>query len=357
MALFALPGNRGIPNQVVDWVVENVPGYDSNQGQWAAGVKSTLIMNSQGTGGRALTKVITVAEASSKERKIYELLPGVVNEVERWDPVLQRPFLPQTNQDALDNEQGEPVLNKSTAKALKPKSIPKHSPERKRRMTASNRTSALPVLKSFIDEPLPSNSPEQQAATSVPKATRQNSVDAMDIDEEFVLPDITAALETDLPQPVDHEPSPTTLFGGDYGSAFTKLWKKECRPEFCVKSLFTEWPEYNPKHEDWKNAKISEISRRPKRKALLGKPVRVPALDRADASQSFTPSASVSPAKKIRSTREYIADDGMTIETFHSIDEFFGLSSDLVPAVENKQLVYRHLGTNKRVVYKTGLSV
>lgn len=96
MALCEADGNRLQSQSVVDWVVDNIPGYEYGVDMWENGIKAILSMHTGQKNRQLFTYTAWKEGESAKAGKggWYGLQPGVAKELEQWDPVLKQPVSP-----------------------------------------------------------------------------------------------------------------------------------------------------------------------------------------------------------------------------------------------------------------------
>jgi hypothetical protein len=96
MALLAAPGHRLQPISVPQWIHDNIPGYDMNEGRWKESIKATMNLNSQNKYGMQLMTRVPCKEGDggSGQGYWYVLLPELVGKIARWDSVNKCMIMP-----------------------------------------------------------------------------------------------------------------------------------------------------------------------------------------------------------------------------------------------------------------------
>ncbi|KAM3420892.1 hypothetical protein BST61_g4127 [Cercospora zeina] len=145
-------------------------------------------------------------------------------------------------------------------------------------------------------------------------------------------------------------------------------------------SLFADRPQYDPQTEIAQRDKIAAIARRRRRKDMFGKPPghsvlgftpifpqqwppRPTSAAGGESSEASSSSSvlggggkrNVVAAEKPKSRLLAPRPDGMQIEVFDTLEDFLNVPEGLVPAIMDKQLVYRHRAGMSRTVYRTGI--
>ncbi|KAF2209022.1 hypothetical protein CERZMDRAFT_87221 [Cercospora zeae-maydis SCOH1-5] len=137
-------------------------------------------------------------------------------------------------------------------------------------------------------------------------------------------------------------------------------------------SLFAYRPQHDPKTEIAQRDKIAEIARRPRRKEIFGKPpghsvlgftpifppqwsCPASATGSSEASSVLGNKRNLAISEKPRSRLLDLRPDGTQIELFDTLEDFLNVPDGLVPAIMDRQLVYRHGAGMSRTVYRTGI--
>lgn len=138
--------------------------------------------------------------------------------------------------------------------------------------------------------------------------------------------------------------------------------------DYTAKSLFDEWPEFDPANSFDKEAKIAEIKKRPSRKQMFKKPAMYSRLcsnddepaSKPQATRTSTPNsfcAAERTGKALR--RTFPLQENLT--HYDTLEEFFGLPANPMPFIHHGQLAYRDgtRGENgelprAKIIYKTG---
>ena len=138
--------------------------------------------------------------------------------------------------------------------------------------------------------------------------------------------------------------------------------------DYSARSLFDEWPEYDPKNGFDKAVKLAEIKMRPSRKEMFGKPAMYSRLASNESAKPLR-DPGVSAASSLRGSAERINKPARRVpdsdafsleENVHhcdTLEEFFGLPDNPIPFIDKGQLVYRdgtrgEDGVLPRVKYK-----
>ncbi|KAK5114947.1 hypothetical protein LTR85_009985 [Meristemomyces frigidus] len=139
--------------------------------------------------------------------------------------------------------------------------------------------------------------------------------------------------------------------------------------DYSAKSLFDEWPEYDPANQFDKEAKIAEIKKRPTRKQMFGKPAMYSRLGSNNetakplqAARTSTPNSLRGSAERTKRPTSFSAfplEENVT--HYDTLEEFFDLPANPIPFIHHGQLAYRD-GTRDengklpraKIIYKTG---
>lgn len=382
MALCAADDNRATSRWISEWIARNIPNYALGEGVWAQSLKSVVCLNAAGRTGKSLVTSITVSPPdSSSKRVVYELLSGLKDELELWDEVLQRPMLPLARrqsyrQPLLGKAPEENIVEKTTMDPVddvmdvdNDEFIQQHQDQGADSDDATDNEdwtidamrkldAGMGTLAPQLSRPEGSETPQKQRPVSSISRRLSNMWDAStegtrrDSQPTVSVPSTQLFTAADLQK----EASPPYI-DEDEERALLHMIREDHRTRNSTsRSLFTDRPQYDLSSEVKRQAKIAEISKRPRRKDIIGKPAGYSVLGWTGFFEErlSTTSRNVSPAKKNRGP-PLLADDGTLIQVFSSLDDFLGLPDDLVPAIVNKQLVYRHKDGNKRAVYRTGI--
>ncbi|PPJ59514.1 hypothetical protein CBER1_11661 [Cercospora berteroae] len=419
MALCAAEEHAATTKWVANWVANNIPNYHIGEGSWAKHMEAVMCLNATGRSGKIiLTSAETqiVEGGKPKTRKLYSLLPGLEDQLEHWDEVLQQPRSPITSrkQDITDiattavNDSDVPqqrrpmqklpplklraqgssqvpeanavdIRDRNTADAAFPETDSSDSdtdhrtrirPRKVISATAAE-NQELDGDSSEEDVPLMSrlghHSPSEQlpfaanalvkrvnrSITTTPSATLQ--------EHEYVAPAVAAADRQELDPPFIHEEEELALLQMIDNDNKNRIHSSL--------SLFADRPQYDPNSADKRRAKMAEIAQRPRRKEIFGKPAGHSVLGFTPLFQQWSrPSSALAsdsktgplgkrndntgkPKSRLREPRP----DGTQIEEFATLEDFLNLPDDLVPAIVDKQLVYRHRSGMSRTMYKTGI--
>ncbi|GIZ44311.1 hypothetical protein CKM354_000751300 [Cercospora kikuchii] len=418
MALCAAEEHTATPKWVTNWVANNIPNYHLSEGDWAKHMEAVMCLNATGRSGKIM---LTSAEAQiveggrPKTRKMYSLLPGLEDQLEHWDEVLQQPRSPITSrkQDITDlattavNGRGVPQQHRAVEKlpplklrANASSHVPKaNAMDIRDRDTADaafseshssnsdtdHRTRIRPRIaisatvavnhelddSSEEDVPLMSrlghHSPSEQlpsAANAPAKRVNRSITPAPSAtlqEHEHVAPAVAAADRQDPEAPFLHEEEELALLQMIDNDNKNRIHSSL--------SLFADRPQYDPKSDDKRRAKMAEIAQRPRRKEVFGKPAghsvlgftplfpqwSRPSSALASGSEAGPLSKRTANTGKPKSRLREPRPDGTQIEEFATLEDFLNVPDDLVPAIVDKQLVYRHRSGMSRTMYKTGI--
>jgi len=185
-------------------------------------------------------------------------------------------------------------------------------------------------------------------------------------------PDITVS---PVPEqaPACRAPQPAfSLSNGLLSSSLAQLIKHNTQNrDFTAKSLFEEWPAYEPSNQFNREEKAAEIKQRPTRKQMFGKPAMYSKLasnERQGSWVSSTDQQGQDSGRRSSSTRDqgnltsFSFDLSEPVKHFDKLDDFLGLPNDPLPMLYNQELVFRD-GTREngrlpraKVYYKTGFA-
>lgn len=373
MALCAANANRATAQWISQWIARNIPNYALGEGKWAHNISAVLSQNAVGKTGKSLVTSIAVDSSSRAKRVVYELLPGLAEELELWDEVLQRPMLPLAKRQSY----GQPLLGKAPEENIvAQKTLPTGNMRMSKAKTTKTTMDPVDDVMDVDNDEFIQQHRDQGADSDDGTDNEDRTTDAMrkldagmgrftpqlsrrggsktprDSQPTISVPSIRQFPAADLQK----EASPPYLDEEEEKALLHMIREDHRTRNSTSRSLFTNRPQYDPSSEVKRQAKIAEISKRPRRKDLIGKPAGYSVLGWTGFFEEplSTTSRDVSPAKKNRGP-PLLADDGTPIQVFRSLEDFLGLPDDLVPAVVNKQLVYRHKDGNKRAVYRTGI--
>lgn len=373
MALCAANANRATAQWILQWITRNIPNYALGEGKWAHNLRAVLSQNAVGKTGKSLVTSITVDSSSRAKRVVYELLPGLAEELERWDEVLQRPMLPLAKRQSY----GQPLLGKAPEENIvAQKTLPTGNMRMPKAKTTKTTMDPVDDVMDVDNDEFIQQHRDQGADSDDGMHNEDWTTDAMrkldagmgrfapqlsrregskpprDSQPTVPVPGIRLFPAADLQK----EASPPYLDEEEEKALLHMIREDHRTRNSTSRSLFTNRPQYDPSSEVKRQAKIVEISKRPRRKDIIGKPAGYSVLGWTGLFEErlSTTSRDVSPTKKNRGP-PLLADDGTPIQVFRSLEDFLGLPDDLVPAIVNKQLVYRHKDGNKRAVYRTGI--
>lgn len=373
MALCAANANRATAQWISQWIARNIPNYALGEGKWAHNISAVLSQNAVGKTGKSLVTSIAVDSSSRAKRVVYELLPGLAEELELWDEVLQRPMLPLAKRQSY----GQPLLGKAPEENIvAQKTLPTGNMRMSKAKTMKTTMDPVDDVMDVDNDEFIQQHRDQGADSDDGTDNEDRTTDAMrkldagmgrftphlsrregsktprDSQPTVSVPSIRQFPAADLQK----EASPPYLDEEEEKALLHMIREDHRTRNSTSRSLFTNRPQYDPSSEVKRQAKIAEISKRPRRKDLIGKPAGYSVLGWTGFFEEplSTTSRDVSPAKKNRGP-PLLADDGTPIQVFRSLEDFLGLPDDLVPAIVNKQLVYRHKDGNKRAVYRTGI--
>lgn len=373
MALCAANANRATAQWISQWIARNIPNYALGEGKWAHNISAVLSQNAVGKTGKSLVTSIAVDSSSRAKRVVYELLPGLAEELELWDEVLQRPMLPLAKRQSY----GQPLLGKAPEENIvAQKTLPTGNMRMPKAKTTKTTMDPVDDVMDVDNDEFIQQHRDQGADSDNGTDNEDRTTDAMrkldtgmgrftpqlsrregsktprDSQPTVSVPSIRQFPAADLQK----EASPPYLDEEEEKALLHMIREDHRTRNSTSRSLFTNRPQYDPGSEVKRQAKIAEISKRPRRKDLIGKPAGYSVLGWTGFFEErlSTTSRDVSPAKKNRGP-PLLADDGTPIQVFRSLEDFLGLPDDLVPAIVNKQLVYRHKDGNKRAVYRTGI--
>lgn len=373
MALCAANANRATAQWISQWIARNIPNYALGEGKWAHNISAVLSQNAVGKTGKSLVTSIAVDSSSRAKRVVYELLPGLAEELELWDEVLQRPMLPLAKRQSY----GQPLLGKAPEENIvAQKTLPTGNMRMSKAKTTKTTMDPVDDVMDVDNDEFIQQHRDQGADSDDGTDNEDRTTDAMrkldagmgrftpqlsrregsktprDSQPTVSVPSIRQFPAADLQK----EASPPYLDEEEEKALLHMIREDHRTRNSTSRSLFTNRPQYDPSSEVKRQAKIAEISKRPRRKDLIGKPAGYSVLGWTGFFEEplSTTSRDVSPAKKNRGS-PLLADDGTPIQVFRSLEDFLGLPDDLVPAIVNKQLVYRHKDGNKRAVYRTGI--
>ncbi|PIA93188.1 hypothetical protein CB0940_04982 [Cercospora beticola] len=419
MALCAAEEHAATTKWVTNWVANNIPNYHIEEGSWAKHMEAVMCLNATGRSGKI---ILTSAEAQiveggkHKTRKLYSLLPGLEDQLEHWDEVLQQPRSPITSrkQDITDiattavNDSGVPqqrlpmkklpplklraqgssqvpeanaldTLACDTAEtALPDMDSSDTDTDHRTQIRPRKATSATAAVNHELDDdsseedvPLMNrvgqHSPSEQltfaanapvkrvdrSITTTPSATLQ--------EHEYIAPAVAAADRQEPEAPFLHREEELALL--------QMIDNDNKNRRHASLSLFADRPQYHPNSDDKRRVKMAEIAQRPRRKEIFGKPAGHSVLGFTPLFQQWSrPSSALAsdseagplgkrtfntgkPESRLREPRP----DGTQIEEFATLEDFLNVPDDLVPAIVDKQLVYRHRSGMSRTMYKTGI--
>lgn len=374
LALTAMPGNRGSAPSVVQWVHDNIPNYDKSKGNWNSGLRATMKLNSDGKNGQKMCQQVKVSTLEDGESKEYELLPGLADELEHWDSVLQQPRSPlKSHRRSLADvragaTEGRAQSRESTGQQSKAQLEDTSDMDLCEQPLGSKET----VEQESSDDDVPLSRRRRSkhpitlpatAGTSISTSDDQEVEGAKDVDA--VSGPLNAAHE--MPSRTSDEPEP---YAGpsrederacqpkeeeDDPELLELIQRKNREVEYNKKSLYDVWPEFDPRHHVDTAAKMAEIALRPRRKQLLGKAALHSPLGPQPflrARQNRPEPAQASPSKRSKPVLD--EDDATTITAYDTVDEFLGLTNEFVPVVHEKQLAFKQRSGPSRVFYKTG---
>ena len=401
MALCAEPTHCLTNKGVVQWVSDNIPGYDINVGTWASNLKATMILNVVGRCSMPIAKRLSngVGSEEDKSGEWFTLLPGMLDEVEHWDALRKIPISASESRQGLSsgsrrngqlNDSHQADDNESGSKSSGSQSDQESENESD---SSSGDSDAMD-----LDDTEPADGVGNGAAT-----VEINHPDDDDDDDDDDEGPLVRARRSRRPAAVNRPPETARPFristdddrmDTDDGlhsrpaenvitsphdlaskrAANTKAGDTN-PPEYddeniaiAEKSFFSAWPEYDPANAFDRSSKIEEIRQRPRRKQLFGKPAMYSPLGEMDILQprarrgiSTTQQKSHAPrgeSKQVRTTDS----EGTTYVEYETIEEFLALPDDLIPMILEGQLCYRDGKRNKdgslsraKTIYRTNI--
>ena len=419
MALCAAENHRLKSSQIVGWIAANIPGYHIGVGnKWEGGISATLSMQMlRDTKPDATWKKVGGDETNRHIPCWYQLLPEKEYEVPHWDPVIKQAVSPIKHRpdEELSDTHESPLKGQSRdvpegimADVLaSPSQMPKprlrlhgqkapdfpskHAPQQPKHVHKLS-LSAEKLTDSFIeqttipdahdhvaylddessdDEPI-ANKRVKALARFLPKG-RFEPPDIAE-DEDAVMIDDMEGLQdeykdktlTDKIAEVSQLLLPRLQITAQDNTSLADLIKKDAdHTDYTAKSLFTEWPEFDPKNEIDRKQKIAEIRKRLPWKQRMSTPgldpwIKVTPVRWNHNSNNAKSSHNLRRPTDDDSTNDTACEASESMQCFNTIEEMFGLSPDCVPFIQNKQIAYREKtqvdGTLRRpkALYYTG---
>ncbi|CAK4033089.1 hypothetical protein AC578_7249 [Lecanosticta acicola] len=352
MALCDTPHHRMQADRVVQWVSLNVPGYnDTRSGTWADGLKSTLILNSQGRSGEILCKRLSWEEGNGglMHKDWYQLLPGIEDRIEHWDHQLKRPMFPSSSSDSEtlqapvnahdganmhvtfkirhSDGDGDDLENSNTTDANIPggeHSLEDESLAARLRQIASPYTKTPFLLPKGPTEPTDDVEMAENSALAPETLVEQRVRGANSGSQSFAVP-------RTLPEP--------------RGGNLLELIRDDVERHSKTNKTFAEaWPAWHP---DMAVVSTEEITKRPTRKQLFGKHPSFSALG------GKTDPLHSKPARHVELKPRMVGDTGDGDEVnCHSVAEFFGIPGfgETEVVLHKSKLAFQQAGSRTRTV-------
>lgn len=422
LALCDAPGHRLRGKDVVDWVAKNIRGYSNYESsvendKWRSGLNASLSLYREGTFPKALWRKTDLSEG----RCLWELLPGIAAKLPQWDPILNEPVSPPRELcDRLDFDGGEEKALANGGEEFEPKQGRPGSKSKTKtaRKDATSSTADRPdrvseKLSKRPEQRLPSPSAEGLLHAPTPMRSAMNDASEVSSEEEPIVRSRRkarrapiAAMSTRSMEQIDSITTKSVLSQAN-ASTINELGlsaglpdtpqttnsppqvKRLSRPlvdvkgltlaqlvrmdaenvDYSAKSLFEEWPEYDPHTQVDRDAKAAEIKRRPNKKQRMA----------IASTDSWLRWGSVQPQKADISNRSSLSversfrnsgatfdqlpwnEEALNEKRFDDLDKFFDLPHNPMAIVHDGQLAYRD-GTRSddgilpraKVVYRTG---
>ena len=414
MALCDTPGHRLTSKEIVQWIHENIPGYNKNEGtKWENGIGATLSMQQEKEGSTGLWRKVEEDGAKKNQACWYELLPEQLNRMLRWDPVLKEPVSPDRTRQNRRTDSNEPAdesddptshlaeenqdgretpdlgFGNHTGSPTKPNRIHREAAQKEWRprsfapdpMDVDDGNDAFAkavnirddisnllgdqIAESSDSEPiLESRRKLGSAPTSATKLQVASTLeygpdDAMNVDGINGV--IHSPKVTSAGSPVEQSATRRKLVLRPAAERATlaELIKSDAETtDYSANSLFNEWPEYDPAYQVDREAKLLEIKQRPSRKQKFGKPSRDPWLQREpgsfsnnDVSRASSSRSSLTLEKTNRMNRDAAGELYPWESGEGNVKHFDTLESLIQDILPNNSLAIVHEG---RLAYRDG---
>lgn len=385
MALCSAPGHRLKGNDIVQWVLDNVPSYKTKEGKWENSLRATLTLKKAGYGGGEGLWVIVEDGSKKNEGFTYELLPGKADTMLHWDPVLRQPISPPKGSRTQHTSKERAGDVRATAKRLKlrksdskesatrPLSHRSKQPDGLEELESTNRpqmqldtpdesiSAGTEMDRSMRDDASSSSEPIARVRQKA-KVSPTTSVREQDIEMRGAGASIAASLPTEIKELISADV-------GRFSSERPPMEQRSCKvtiedmiaaeaknKKFTVKNLFDEWPEYDPKNQIDREAKIAEIKARPTRKQKFGKQDNSVELNNKGPISRYVFGEGGLPErpKRTRPTAAtaYPWEEGEeNVIQVHSIAELFNLPANPVAFIHEGELAYKD-ASKPRIIYK-----
>ncbi|KAF2166830.1 hypothetical protein M409DRAFT_54610 [Zasmidium cellare ATCC 36951] len=393
MALLSAPNYRLQGKGIVEWISNNVPDYDENNGKWANGIKATLRLNATGKSGKIICTQVDWAEGDDGEpgKDWWVLKPDVKDTLDRWDHDLQRPLSgPNASQlsgqdhlelDSDDDddeiERQARLLDSATSSRSKKSKWVKPPGEKRARKSAALATDADAMevdgiedyghqeatdVETSEEEPLASranrksfnSSASQERTTSLhsglgatPSKKSQTTTGETPLGpSQRAMKDIMSLLDAPGACPVRDD-----LY-------IRELIREEVENIDFSKKNLEDWPEYHLENRFDRDQKIAEIKARPNRKQLFGKPASASVLEDPFPSMRPPPSA---PTLTVLPDSEEFASIGVGVDEVekpcNSLADFLGVQDgvEYVPCIHKAHLAYKDQNPHVRNPYMTDI--
>ena len=385
MALLTAPNQRLSAKEIENWIDENVPSYNLKEGNnWQGGITATLSMGLEKQGKTGLWMKVGGDETKKNAKCSYQLLPGNEHKILHWDPVLKEPCWPlehrsedkgpkgkkervegssQSSKDKTGEAFTSPTQTRTPKKRFKlsltrtPKRPTKHAPKtiydnenlpfRKQKGAAMEDPDIdelqLPDAESSDEEPL-ADSRRIHAASA--KAKRDGEAVTQDVENIGGVHRLaTARSHSTGPKTPAKLPLMPQKPAVDWNLVAHLIKEDAENVDYSAKSLYDEWPEWDPKNRFDPDAKIAEIQSRPTRKQRFGTKSK-------DTWAQWKPDGSTrqeknsSPSKLSRITRSFEEpvfewQRSEDVKYCDSFEEMFGVPELPIPIIQDDKIAFR----------------
>ena len=434
MALCGAPGHRLRSAEMVQWVAKNIPKYKIGEGHgWEKNLLAIVSFNCVGSAQcrQPLWKKIPLEPGAKKNTgHFYELLPGLDENLLHWDPALQEPvtppkdwrlqLLPSTDEGSTarvdetsltggDDLQPQPststttlLNNGATSTALKRNGHAAQSTSHRHKRVSTDRMDdslggearsrngagieydgsmySEEAVDSSDDEPIARRKRMSKALIaglqqSPVEHEDDGTVDMMDVDaadhEAWLVDTVKPTI---LVHQLQTQKTQAALFRSREFTLSQSIRHEAENIDYSAKSLFDEHPEHDPSNSAFdRQAKITEIRKRPNRKKRMGTKSLDPWFEAKytkslrSANPALSGRSSLLSERMLRTPRiatsnVYPWENGeSSVKHFNTLEAFFDLPSNPIAILHDGQLAFRDGTRNEdgtlpraKVVYKTG---
>ncbi|USW58875.1 Putative Fork head domain, Zinc finger, PHD-type, Zinc finger, FYVE/PHD-type [Septoria linicola] len=426
MAMCAAHDYRATPRWVVEWIDNNIPNYQLGQGIWANGVQATMSMNASGKNGEIMitSQPLDPEDTRKGSKVIYELLPGMADQLEHWDTTLQRPRLPAPIETLssegpparsgfkikIGSKKPAPVgklpvlkLRANSAAIVNTEQAAAATEDAVRPTVIQRQAEGDAEVVNYVSEAVPAHRPREMSSASEESSEEDQPLASMQrkhVRHEMAAPDLTSPAHWNgtafahqqpaipsatlaiSPSPArNNDPSMSIVSAADQQTDDDRFLEDDeetdllnmiradnLKRKLSSRSLFIDRPHFDPRNKLVQQAKVTEVVARRQKQIAERDELRrqkkpyskragysVPGLPRDWGRCAALPSHPAVIVKDTSRSAPRVATDGLPLEEFDILEEFLGVPDDLVPAIMNRELVYRHIGGKSRTVYRAGI--